>query len=101
MSGARLGNTPSSPSYIGRATKSAASSRTARSGVTTTHWMPSPVAMGLLHLRGHALGLLRRFFDAADVQEGALGQLVPLAVAQLLEAADRLLEGRHLAGLVG
>src|SRR5207247_4625837 len=38
MSGRRSGATPSSPSYLGTAMKSAGSSRTAFSGVTTTHF---------------------------------------------------------------
>ena len=42
-----------------------------------------------------------RFLDAADVHERLLGQVVPLAVAQFLEAADRLGQRRHLALLAG
>src|SRR4051812_32267746 len=50
---------------------------------------------------GHALGLLLGLLDGADVEEGAFGQVVPLAVADLLERADRVLDLRVLAGLVG
>src|SRR5437868_7200062 len=99
MSGARPGATPSSPSNIGRATNSTGSSRTARSGVTTTHCSVLASAMSLPFRL--ALGLLGRLVDAADVHERALGQVVPLALAQLLEAADRLGQRRHLALLAG
>src|SRR5688572_12825781 len=99
MSGARPGSTPSSPSNIGRATKSAGASSSALSGVTTTQCnsLAVGVAMSSLHLAGLLVGLL----DAADVAERGLGQVVPLALAQLLEAADRLLDRRHLALLAG
>src|SRR5262245_35093996 len=89
---------------MGRATKSTASSSTARSGVTTTHWSGNSVgpavAMSSLPFR-HALGLLGGLLDGADVHERALGQVVPLAVAQLLEAADGVRQRRDLAGAVG
>src|SRR5260370_19944369 len=103
ISGARPGSTPSSPSYIGRATKSVDSSSTARSGVTMMHWRcrSLALAMELLPFARQALGLLGRFLDAADPHELLLGQVVPLAVAQLLEAADGFGQRRHLAGPVG
>lgn len=46
MSAARPGWTPSSPSIMGSTTMSAGSSRTAFSGVTTTHWSCLPLAIG-------------------------------------------------------
>src|SRR5438128_1819318 len=137
MRAARPGSTPSSPSYIGRATKSTVSSSSARSGVTTTHWMewsgvacsaisreslwstilaPSfsrePQASADFKARARPrlaakrltclfLPLFGGFFHAADVHEGAFGKVVPFAVAQLFEAADRLGQRRDLAGLVG
>src|SRR5579884_2047539 len=104
ISGARPGSTPNSPSYIGRATKSTVSSSSSRSGVTTTHWSwcvrKVGASIGSLPFR-QALGLLRRLLDGADVQKGVLRQVVPLAVAQLLEAADRVFDRRHLARLAG
>src|SRR5690242_1012816 len=50
---------------------------------------------------GHPLGGLGRLLDRADVHERRLRQLVPLPVAQLLEAADRVLQLRELARLAG
>src|SRR5688572_28329904 len=52
-------------------------------------------------LAGHLLGLLGRLFNGADIHERAFGQVVPLAVAEFLEAADRLGQRRHVAGLAG
>src|SRR5262249_13733612 len=102
INGARPGSTPSSPSYIGSATKSTTWSSTTFSGVTTVHC--SVRALGSIgslppFLR-HLLRLFCRLLDAADVHERLLGQMVPFAVAQLLEAADRVLHRRHLAGPV-
>src|SRR5436309_1788896 len=110
MSGARPGRTPSSPSYIGNATNSAAASSTARSGVTTTHCNCLPLVDSTGRLREeshtgrdrwavvllpalHALRRLDRFFDRADVHERLLGQVVVLTVADFLERADRLGQG--------
>src|SRR5437879_3349478 len=144
MTGARPGNTPSSPSNIGTTMNSPTPSNTAFSGVTTTsrtcplRWSSYSVASlgmsvcstalctvgsvtgelailflclaatrsprsGALRsadsasrlndrlLPGlHPLVLLGGLLDAADVHERGLGQVVPLAVAQLLEAADRV-----------
>src|SRR5438128_413217 len=117
MSGARRCSTPSSPSYIGRAMKSAGSSSTARSGVTMTHFNdPGAAVVSMLlqiadcrlqieysgdvanlqsqicnlqsWLAGLFLRLFHRLVDAADVHEGVFGQGVVFAVAQLFEAAD-------------
>src|SRR3954465_8394961 len=49
---------------------------------------------------GHLLGLFLGLLNHADVEEGALGQVVPLAVADFLEAADRVGQGRVLTFLV-
>src|SRR5437588_272860 len=51
--------------------------------------------------RGHFLGLLGGFFDSADVHECRFGKLVPLAVADFLEALDRLGQRSDLARLPG
>src|SRR5262249_13105562 len=55
----------------------------------------------ILYLLAHLLCLFLGLLDRADVHEGAFGQLVPLAVADLLEAADSLGELGVLAGFVG
>src|SRR5579871_4112671 len=109
ISGARPGSTPSSPSYIGTMTESAEVSRMVRSGVTTTHCKLRLDGSIGFHLQSrerllglcHLLGLLGRFLDAADVHESVFRQVVPLAFAKFLEAANRLGQRRHLAGLVG
>ncbi len=44
------------------------------------------------------LRLLHGLFDGADVHEGLFGQGVVLAVANLLEAADAVVELRVVAG---
>src|SRR6266511_5360370 len=46
-------------------------------------------------------GLLRCFFDGADVHESLLGQVVPLALEQLFEAAHGVGHGDVLAGGAG
>ena len=50
---------------------------------------------------GHLLGLFLGLLDRADVEERAFGKVVPLAVAELLEAADRVGQGGVLARLAG
>src|SRR3712207_2445820 len=52
----------------------------------------------LADFAGDALGLLAGLLDGADEVEGALGQVVVLAVDDLLEAADGLGDGHVLAG---
>ena len=54
-----------------------------------------------LGLFGHLLGLLDRFFDAADHVERLLRQVVVLAVDDRLEAADRVLQRDVLARRAG
>src|SRR3712207_5067174 len=48
-------------------------------------------------LAGDALGLLAGLFDGADEVEGAFGEVVVLAVHDLLEAADGVGDGDVLA----
>ena len=48
-----------------------------------------------------SLGLLGSFLNTTDVEERRFGQVVPLAVAQFLEADDRLFARRDLALLPG
>src|SRR5438045_8423226 len=60
----------------------------------------SPATLLRRRLR-HGLGLRRGLLDRAHVHEGALGQVVPLALAELPKRADRLLERRVVAGLDG
>src|SRR5690606_3817592 len=54
-----------------------------------------PGSVGFLHLAG----LLGRLLDAAHVHERGFGQVVPFAVAEFLEAADRVVDLRELTGL--
>src|SRR4029077_12648893 len=95
---------PTSPSHAGKATKVASASSTARSGVMTLQWKVSFLAMvpqsARLLLR-HLLGLGRRLFDRPDVHERLVREVVPLAVAQLLEGADRVLARAVDAGPAG
>src|SRR2546423_5524262 len=53
----------------------------------------------LLRLARHAAALLDRLLDRPDHVERLLGQLVVLAVENLVEAVDRVLELHVLAGL--
>src|SRR6266851_9137024 len=103
ISAARPGSTPSSPSNIGRATKSAVSSSNAFSGVTTMQCrvLVLDSTMSLLPFAGHTLGLFLGLVDAANVHERTLGQMVPLAFAQLFEAPQGFLNWSHLAFLAG
>src|SRR5690348_15344097 len=50
---------------------------------------------------GEPLSLLARVLDIADQVERLLGQIVALAVEDLLEAADRLLARHVFAGQIG
>src|SRR6185369_3074972 len=51
--------------------------------------------------RRELLALLYRFFDRADHVEGGFGQIIVLAVAETLEAFDRVLKIDELAGGTG
>src|SRR3954454_9703440 len=82
---------PTSPSCAGKAAKVASVSTSTRSGVMRLQWKVSFCAMGSPALRGlrrQLLRLGRRLLDGADVHERLVGQVVPLAVAQLVEGAD-------------
>src|ERR1700709_597103 len=96
---------PTSPSCAGKATKVASASSTARSGVITLQWKVLPVAMAQspagLALSGQLFRLRRRIFDSADVHERLVRQVIPLAVAQLLEGADGGRPGDVDAGEAG
>src|SRR4029079_16434124 len=91
---------PISPSNSGSATKSALASRAVDSGVTTVQVSVSGIGFELLPLR-QPLRLLLGLLDPADVHERVLRQMVPLAVANLLEAPDRIVDLRELARLAG
>ncbi len=107
----RPGAMPASPSKRGKATKSAGVSSAVVSGVTMMHFrMPAVLAYDvrarfacaaakLLLLRFLPLGF--GLFDDADVHEGVFGQVVPFAVADFFEAADRFGQRRDLARLAG
>src|SRR5919202_326152 len=130
ISGACRARTPISPAAPGTITISASSSKTAPSGVVSeiaNLCAPSATCeslggngLGLFRLFGLGLGLsLRRLLglrlrlarllaclrngvvDRADHVEGLLGQVVVLAVEDLGEAADRVLELDVLPGLAG
>src|SRR5689334_17251425 len=90
------GRTPNSPSAPGAMTSMASTCTSRRSGVTTSTFR---CAMALR--RRQLLGLLDRHVDAADHVEGLLRQLVVLALGDLLEAANRLLQRHRLAGCPG
>src|SRR5204863_1712803 len=64
--------------------------------------LPAPNSQ-LLTPNSHlqSLRFLDGAFDAADEEEGLLGQVVVLAIDDLAEAAHRLLAGNVLAGGVG
>src|SRR5690606_1177647 len=85
-SGARPGRMPISPSKAGSETDFTSTARTSRSGVTTDRRKVPAIGSVL-----HPLGLGGRFLDRADVHERLVGQVIPLAVAQLLERADGVL----------
>src|SRR5262249_15835057 len=88
-SGAWPGRTPSDPSRPGSTTSSTVVDTTRFSGVTTSS---CSVSGSILHL----LRFLHPFLDAADEIERLLRQLVVLAVHDLLEAADGVLDRHEL-----
>src|SRR5437763_17095920 len=94
---------PPSPSQAGKATKEASASKTARSGVMMLRWKRPRAMIGFLGAAPllERLRLGRRLLDGADVHEGLVRELVPLAVAELLEGADGLGERRVVAGEAG
>src|SRR5262245_15050597 len=94
------GSTPNSPSLPGSTTDSAWSLKAWPSGVTTLTaiGMPDYSVSPSAHCarrsaacrRLERLGLGTRVLDRADHEEGLLGQVVALAVEDLLEAPDRV-----------
>src|SRR4051812_2941889 len=98
---------PASPSNSGIATNSHAVLSTVASGVTMMQLsMPEVVvwvsAMGselLLFLR--LLPLSFSLLDDTDVHEGVLGEVVPFAIADFFEAANRLSNRRDFASFSG
>src|SRR5262245_48947834 len=84
-----------SPDSARATTMSPSPEYSTRSGDTISTWSGTVSAfLELLRLGEHAL-------DAADVEEGLLGHVVELAVAQGLEALDRLLDRHVDAGQAG
>src|SRR3954451_18548658 len=84
---------PSSPSLPGRTTASTSSEYASFSGVTISSWSGTSAC----ELRG----ALADFVDRACQEEGLLGQVVDLAVQDLLEARDGVLDGDVLAAPAG
>src|SRR5438067_2423803 len=116
-SGACRARTPISPAAPGTTIISASPSNAGPSGVTseTSKRLLGSLLRLLLGLfalllglfglllaaAADALRLLDRLLDRPDHVEGLLGQLVVLAVEDLLEALDRVLELHVLAGRAG
>src|SRR5579884_926805 len=106
---------PSEPSTPGTRTICTSSENSLRSGVTSSSGnvaillsitKSAPLLTkerGLRGevLRGHRLGLLDRFVNVADEEEGLLRQVVVLAIDHFLEGADGVLERDVLAGNTG
>src|SRR6478609_9577887 len=92
MSGTWPGSTPNSPSAPGAVTSSTSVSMTAPRGVVSEN--RTRVLRFLLEL----LGLGAHVVDAALHVERLLRQVVALAVGDLLEAGDRVLDLDVLAG---
>src|SRR5581483_11547424 len=80
-------------------TSSTGSLTSRRSGVTISSWRVS--AIGLRRSRLHLLGRLHHLFDAALQEECLLGNVVVLAVDDLLEAANGVSHLHILAGDTG
>src|SRR5688572_13664187 len=100
---------------------SAWASRSAFSGVTITRWsflsaivisytevgyskfahIHPPYKFNSLLGGSHLLRLFFGFFDHADVHERTFGQVVPFAVAEFFEAADRFGERGHVTRFAG
>src|ERR1700694_254802 len=68
-----------------------------------THYspLPTPSFAHSRRFRGELLALLDRLLDGADHVKGVLRQVVVLALAQALEAADRIGEVDEHAGRAG
>src|SRR6476619_272780 len=98
MIGEWRGSTPSSPSAPGTITISARPSKTRPSGVRISQ---SSSAIARLRGRLHLLRLGDHLIDAALEEEGLLGDVVVLALEDLVEATDRVLERHILAVATG
>src|SRR3954452_2925561 len=116
ISGAWFARTPMEPGVVRDESISISSSKTLPSGVRTSTWnlFFAIVVLGalgvlgaVLHLRLLVLllvpapGRLDHVVDRALQQEGALGDVVVLAVDDLLEGADRVLDGDVDTGRAG
>src|SRR5512142_372913 len=93
MKGSWLNRTPKPPRTPGARTSSTCTERTRRSGVTIS----SESGMASPHRQG--LRLLHRLLDPAHHVEGALREVVVLALDDLLEAADGVRQ-LHVLALV-
>src|SRR5437588_460647 len=109
-SGACRARTPISPAAPGTTIISASPSKAGPSGVTretskrrlgSLRLLFALLWLLLLAAAAEPLRLLDRLLDRADHVEGLLGQLVVLAVEDLREALDRVLELHVLAGRAG
>src|SRR5687768_16466292 len=92
------GRTPNWPATLGAVTSETCSRSTTPVGVTISRWSDSAAAMlgGLL-----ARGACLHFVDIARVNEVLLADVVELAIEDLLEAVDRVLEADQLADCAG
>src|ERR1700678_3853921 len=96
-SGRCPGRTPNSPSTLGAVTSSTLASSARPAGVTISSWILSLMAAFDLSLGRELLTLLLGLGDVADHVERLLGQVIELAVDDLFEAVDRVLERDELA----
>src|ERR1700744_5920293 len=94
-SGRCPGSTPNSPLTLGAVTSSTATARARPRGVTISSWIWSDMGLSASRrsgLTGELLGLRLGLGDVADHVEGLLGEVVQLALNDLLEAVDGLLQ---------
>src|SRR4051812_41491668 len=100
-SGACRASTPISPAAPGTISISASPSKAAPSGVTTetekSGWSATSGSLGCGGLFLHGLRALDCLLDRAYHVAGLLGELIVLAIEDLDEAADRVLELHVLA----
>src|SRR5580704_14647992 len=96
-SGRCPGSRPNSPSTLGAVTSSTLASSARPAGVTISSWILSVIGGARSALGRELLTLLLGLGNVADHVEGLLRQVVELAVDDLLEAVDRVLERDVLA----
>src|SRR4051794_17147358 len=101
IKGAWRASTPISPAAPGTMIICASPSYAGPSGVTTLTENSRRSATALGRAARHLLGALDGALDRADHVEGLLGQVVVLAVEDLDEAADGVLELHVLTGRAG